>query len=99
MATLTIKITAPVASFEKYANDLGYQATVPQGLDANNLPIMVANPQTKAGYLTEKIKGIVSVALAEKTAQVIREAKEAEARTEVVTARTQIENAMTVTIV
>ncbi len=98
MATLTIKITAPVASFQNYANDLGYQATVSSGVDENGMPIMVPNPQTKAEYLTEKIKGIVSVALAEKTAQTIRQTKEQEARDEMITARTQIEGAMVVTI-
>ena len=48
MATLTIKITAPVASFQKYADDLGYQANVSSGIDGEGLPIMVANPQTQA---------------------------------------------------
>lgn len=99
MATLTIKITAPVAAFQKYADDLGYQATIVTGIDANNQPITVANPQTQAEYLTEKIKGIVSVALADKTAQTIRQTKEEEARTEITTSRTAIENAMVVTIV
>lgn len=98
MATLTIKITAPVAAFQKYADDLGYQSNVSSGIDGEGLPIMVANPQTQAQYLTEKIKGIVSVALAEKTAQVIRQTKEQEARTEMTNARTAIEGAMVVTI-
>ncbi|MBK9580223.1 MAG: hypothetical protein IPO40_24425 [Fibrobacteres bacterium] len=98
MATLTIKITAPVASFNTYANELGYQATIAEGMDAELKPIMIANPQTKAQYLTEKIKGIVAVALAEKSTQAIRQAKENEARTEATTARTAIEGAMTVTI-
>ena len=98
MATLTIKITAPVASFQKYAGDLGYQATIVTGMDENAMPITGANPQTQAEYLTEKIKGIVSVALAEKTAQAIRQTKEQEARDEMITARTAIEGAMTVTI-
>lgn len=98
MATLTIKITAPVASFQKYADDLGYQATIPTGIDSNGLPITASNPQTQAEYLTEKIKGIVSVALAEKTAQAIRQTKEEEARTAITTSRTAIESAMVVTI-
>lgn len=98
MATLTIKITAPVAAFQKYADDLGYQTTVSTGIGEDLLPIMIANPQTQAQYLTEKIKGIVSVALAEKTAQVIRQTKEQEARDEMITARTAIEGAMVVTI-
>lgn len=98
MATLTIKITAPVSAFQDYANDLGYQATIVTGMDENAMPITGANPQTQAEYLTEKIKGIVSTALAEKTATAIRQTKEAEARTEIITNRTQIEGAMTVTI-
>jgi hypothetical protein len=98
MATLTIKITAPVAAFQKYADDLGYQATIVTGIDENTMPITGANTQTQAEYLTEKIKGIVSVALAEKTAQSIRQTKEQEARTEMINARTAIEGAMVVTI-
>lgn len=98
MATLTIKITAPVASFNAYADDLGYQAKIAEGMDANLNPIMITNPKTKAEYLTEKIKGIVSVALAEKQAQAIRQKKEIEARNEMTSARTAIEGAMTVTI-
>ena len=98
MATLTIKITAPVAAFQKYADDLGYQATVITGIDANAVAVVKANPQTQDEYLTEKIKGIVSVALAEKTAQAIRQTKELEARADMTTARTAIEGAMTVTI-
>ena len=98
MATLTIKITAPIAAFQKYADDLGYQANIVTGIDAKGISITAPNPQTQAEYLTEKIKGIVSVALADKTAQAIRHTKEQEARTEVVTARTAIENAMVVTI-
>jgi hypothetical protein len=39
MATLTIKITAPVAAFQKYADDLGYQATIVTGMDENAMPI------------------------------------------------------------
>lgn len=98
MATLTIKITAPVAAFQKYADDLGYQAIITTGVDENAIAITAPNPQTQAQYLTEKIKGIVSVALAEKTAQTIRQTKELEARDEMTTARTAIEGAMTVTI-
>lgn len=98
MATLTIKITAPVASFQKYADDLGYQATIVTGMDAQGISITAPNPQTQAEYLTEKIKGIVSTALADKTAQAIRQTKEDEARTAITTSRTAIEGAMTVTI-
>lgn len=97
MATLRIDITAPNAAFLNYAKDLGYSDTVYTmvGLDSVASP----NPQTAAQFLTEKIKGIVSTALANKSIQVIEETKRQEARTAAVTTRTNIENAMTVTII
>ena len=97
MATLKIEITAPNQAFLNYANDLGYLSNLTTLVDG--VPVVSPNPQTAAQYLVEKIKGIVSTAIASKTIQVIEETKRAEARAEAITTRTQIENAMTVTIV
>jgi hypothetical protein len=97
MATLRIDITASVAALNSYADDLGYNPVI-STIDSNGQPISEPNPQTKANFLKEKVKGIVSLALSQKTAAVIKQTKEDEARTEIVTNRTQIENAMTVTI-
>lgn len=96
MATLRIDITAPNAAFLSYAKDLGYSDTVytVENLETVSSP----NPETATQFLTEKIKGIVSTALANKSIQVIEETKREEARTAAVATRTNIENAMTVTI-
>lgn len=97
MATLRIDIKAPNAAFLNYAKDLGYSNTVYTMVDLET--VSSPNPQTASQFLTEKIKGIVSTALANKSIQVIEETKREEARTEAVNTRTAIENAMTVTIV
>lgn len=96
MATLRIDITAANAAFLKYAKDLGYSDVVYTMVD--DVTVEEPNPQTPAEFLTERIKGIVSVALANKSIQVIEDTKRQEARTEAVNTRTAIENAMTVTI-
>lgn len=96
MATLRIDITAPNQALLNYAEDLGYNAVITTMVD--NVPVESANPQTASQYLTEKIKGIVSVALANKSIQVIEKTKRQEARTAAVNTRTAIEGAMTVSI-
>lgn len=96
MATLRIDITAANAAFLKYAKDLGYSDVIYTRVD--DTVIEEPNPQTPSQFLTERIKGIVSVALASKSIQVIEDTKRQEARTEAVNTRTAIENAMTVTI-
>ncbi len=96
MATLKIEITAPNQAFLNYANDLGYSSTITTLVEG--LPVVSPNPQTPAQYLIEKIKGIVSTAIASKTIQVIEETKRAEARVEAINTRTAIEGAMVVTI-
>lgn len=96
MATLRIDITAPNAAFLKYAKDLGYSNTLYTSVDG--IISSEPNPETAAQYLTKQIKSIVSVALANKSIQVIEDVKRAEARTEAVNARAAIEGAMTVTI-
>lgn len=98
MATLRIDITAPNAALLNYAEDLGYSDTVTTGFDGENQPITEPNPVSASQYLTEKIKGIVSVALANKSIQIIEQTKREEARTEAVNTRTAIEGAMTVSI-
>lgn len=97
MAKLTIEITAPVKAFKKYAEDLGYQENITV-LNQNGTNTVEANPQTAQEYLIEKVKGTVANALAATTQRSIEKTKMQEARTEAVTARQQIENAMTVTI-
>lgn len=96
MATLRIDITAPNAAFLKYAQDLGYSDKVTIMVD--NVSTLEPNPQTASQFLVERIKGIVSTALANKSIQVIEETKRAEARTESINKREAIEGAMTVTI-
>lgn len=98
MATLKIEITAPNAAFNNYADDLGYNPIITTGFTPEGEPITEANPQNKQQYLVEKIKGIVSTALAAKTADTIQRTKTEEARTEIINNRVNIENAMTVTI-
>lgn len=97
MATLKIDITAPNAAFLKYAQDLGYSNTIYTMVDLKT--VASPNPQTASQFLTEKIKGIVATALANKSIQVIEETKREEARTAAISTRTAIEGAMTVTIV
>lgn len=97
MAKLRIDITAPNAALLKYAQDLGYSNTLFTLVDGQT--VSSPNPQTAPQYLTEKVKGIVSTALASKSIQIIEDTKRAEARTESVNTRTAIENAMVVSII
>ena len=96
MATLKIEITAPNSAFANYADDLGYSSLITSIVEGQ--AVSEPNPQTKQEYLTEKIKGIVSSALAEKSSFVIKQTKEDEARTAIIANRTSIEGVMTVTI-
>ena len=97
MAKMNIVITAPVESFTKYAEDLGYSESVVTGYAEDGTPVVAPNPQSKQDYLAEKVKGIVSTALALPAVQAIRTTKQEEARNEEITTRTAIENATAIT--
>lgn len=97
MAKLKIEITATAAAFKKYAEDLGYQSEF-ISVNEDGLTTTQTNPQKAQEYLVEKIKGNVATALAQPTQRSIEKTKLQEARSEAITARQQIENAMTVTI-
>jgi hypothetical protein len=93
MPTITIQITAPLAAFAEYADDLGYVSEIVSepGLDP------IPNPESKQAFLERRLKEqTVELLLSRKAANIqreINEAKEVQKRT----VRTAIENAVVVT--
>lgn len=69
MATLNISITASVAEFGIFADELGYNKEV---TDFNNgTPITTPNPQTKQAFLEEQFKNVTTSWLAARKVQAI----------------------------
>lgn len=98
MAKLKIEITAPVAAFENYADELGYQEQLFVDKDENGHSIFEPNPQTKASFLGEKVKEIVASALAEQQTASIRRTKREEAENDSSAIEDTIKSVMTVSI-
>lgn len=98
MATVRIDITATVEALRAYAADLGCPDSTSVSDGNGGFIVTPTDDAYKANYLSEKVKGIVSTALADKSIQVVRATKENEFRDESVAIRTGIEGAMTVTI-
>lgn len=107
MAKINIAITASLAEFSTFADELGYQAMVSKSIEEIALlpqPVSIQdtlkpNPQSKTDFLLEYFKRITVTELARvKIANIQREvdtAKEAEK----VAMRTAIEGAVSVTVV
>ena len=95
MAKLTIDITATLTAFSNYADQLGYQAVVPDQADPT---ITVPNPETKQAFLARNIKHIVATALAARSVEAVRTVKNDEFQAQKTTLEDKIKNAMTVTI-
>jgi hypothetical protein len=79
MSTINITITADVADFIQFADELGYQTEVsktPEELALLTEPIAIQdrikpNPQTKQAFLEEYFKNVVVTELYRKKAGVI----------------------------
>ncbi len=69
MAKINIEITATVEDFSTFADELGYMAQITTLVD--NVPTTVNNPQSKADFLQEYMKGIVVNELYRRKASVI----------------------------
>lgn len=98
MATVRIDIVATVEDLRAYAIGLGCPESTSVSDGQGGFISTPTDDAYKSAYLSEKVKGIVSTALADKSIQVVRATKENEFRDESVAIRTGIENAMTVTI-
>jgi hypothetical protein len=96
MAKLNIEITATVAHFSDYADQLGYMTEVSGGMDEDDNPIILPNPETKQAFLGRRIKDIVAEALALPAVNNIERVKRTEAREESNTTREQIKGAIRV---
>lgn len=97
MAKIIIQIEASVAALSRYADQLGYQ---PQVFDSmvNGEPQYVPNPVTKQQFLADSIKISTRDMLAKPSLLAIDKAVNDAKLAEKETVRTQIENAITVTL-
>lgn len=55
MPTLTVTLSAAAANELTDAFGISYQATIQTGVDANGVPIMGANPQTKNAFSRQQV--------------------------------------------
>lgn len=93
MPTITINITAPLAAFSEYADDLGYVSEIIEDIGSEPIP----NPENKQAFLERRMKEqVVDLLLSRKVANIQREINEAK-ETQKQTVRTAIENAVVVT--
>ena len=99
MATVRIDVTTSVQALRDYAISLGCPENTSVSDGNGGFIVTPTDDAFKSAYLTEKLKGIVSTALSDKSIQAVKTVKDAEYRNESIALRTAIEGAMTVTII
>lgn len=99
MATVRIDITATVPALREYALSLGCPENTSTPDGQGGFIVTPTDDTFKAAFLTDKVKGIVSSALSEKSIQAVKATKDTEYRNEAIALRTAIEGAMTVSII
>jgi hypothetical protein len=106
MAKINITITASVAEFSTFADELGYQATVQKSsADIALLPQPVAiqdtlmpNPQDKTAFLLAYFKNITTTELARVKIANIQKTVDVQKELDKIAMRTAIDNAVAVTV-
>lgn len=93
MATIDIKITATMAQFSTFADELGYMTMVIEEIDSEPIP----NPETKQAFLERKMKEIVVQELFRRKAMEVDRQVREEKIAEKEVLRTGIESAVSVT--
>lgn len=109
MAKLNITIEAPLQAFSNYADELGYQAKVPNpdyipdeyDGEANIISPAVGestidNAESKQEFLSRNIKTIIATALADKAVRAVERDKQKETKDESDKLRKAIEKAITI---